>query len=570
MERARNDSPRRRAEQSDDPWRRRRRRTSARLLVLAALGLTACSPSVNHWFFPNTYPDPDQSAGASQVETSEPATAAKQPAESPEAAKPSVASTAAPQPGEPAPATTPEPPRANPTVTQPTYDLVLAGSNTIGGVDPSTQRGLARDLVIAFCKAQWPGGALLEDKLLSVPNQVESERVIAYKLPTGDVRRIVIRPHGSKTAVDALKQGDPALRADIGMSSSPRAELQAGWNEYVVALDAVAVIANPRNPVDELTLQDLREIFGPNPKKNTWDGGLGAIHTFGRDKKSGTSELLRSFTGIDAVLGSLGKTADAAIPFTGAAKGQPGADGFEDSARVIEQVRKDPAAIGFVGRAASLPLGDVRAVAIRPNQGYPAFAPNLVTIRTMEYSMTRQLYFYTSEQPRSLAADFVRYVLSDPGQTVVDEAGFVGFHTSNLLAPANVAKTAPDPLKKAVQNSDRVLISFRFRHGVADSLDAISARNLARLNDALRLPGNSDRKLLIVGHVDSSGNPKSNLKLSQDRARYFAGLLQRQGVGNAIEDTLGFGSDYLLYDDKGNPDSREAQLNRRVDVYLRR
>ena len=59
--------------------------------------------------------------------------------------------------------------------------------------------------------------------------------------------------------MDALQTSDPFKKADIGMSSSPRPELQPpDFTEFVVALDAVAIIVHPDNPVNELTLAELK------------------------------------------------------------------------------------------------------------------------------------------------------------------------------------------------------------------------------------------------------------------------------------------------------------------------
>ena len=75
------------------------------------------------------------------------------------------------------PAVTPPPPE--------TYHLVLTGSSTIGGVDKGSQRGLARDLIKSFCSNQFPGGSLMEEKLITVPGAKEQERLISYKTATG-------------------------------------------------------------------------------------------------------------------------------------------------------------------------------------------------------------------------------------------------------------------------------------------------------------------------------------------------------------------------------------------------
>jgi phosphate transport system substrate-binding protein len=461
------------------------------------------------------------------------------------------------------------------------YDLILTGSNTIGGVDRVSQKGLARDLINGFCKWKWPGGALMDDGLLTVPGKDAKERVITYKLPTGEMKRVLIQPHGSGTSEDALRSTDPRTRADIGMSSSQRPHLQnppPEWNmtfeESVIALDAVAIIVNPSNPIEELDLEQIRNIFGPNPAIRQWDGiapGFnGEIKTFGRDNKSGTTECFREITGISKALEAAGQKKDAAFPYTGPASSDLGYLGYEDTNTIVEKVRRDPLAIGFVGRAASLPP-TVKALAIRPAPGISAFSPNGPTIRTREYCLARELYFYyRTGDLRPMAADFIGFCLDDKGQAIADDTGFIGFTPANMLAPPTFGDRAPQALRTAVANCDRVVISFTFRFGVGNALDTISAQNLTRLILFLHRPEIARRRMVIVGTSDSIGNAGRCMQISRDRAANFARLLQTKGIENPISRTLGFGKEYLLYDDKNDSNSREAQRNRRVDIYLER
>jgi phosphate transport system substrate-binding protein len=447
------------------------------------------------------------------------------------------------------------------------YDLVLAGSNTIGGVDAASQKGLARDLVNEFCRKRWSDGALAQQELKDVGRD-EKDRVITYKLPTGELHRILIQPHGSHVATDGLVSSDPGMRADLGMSSTPLPELQQDFYEFVIALDAVAVIVNPDNPVVEMTLDDLKNIFGPKPSMTRWDDG-NPIRTYGRDTNSGTTDFFRAFTGIDKALENQRGGKDSPIPYTGIPAGQPGRNGYEDASKVIEKVGIDPYGIGYVGHAANLPAS-VKVVAIRPGPRYSAFIPNPATIRTMDYCLARELYFYLPHGARPLAADFVRFCLTEDGQTVVDDDGFVGFRSANLLAHPVFGDRAPPALRSAVANCDRIVLSFRFRPGSSDVLDATGSENWRILIDFLRLPDVANRHLVIAGFTDGSDTVAASYQSSRARAAAFAAQLARAGVGNPVDKTLGFGRDYPLCDDKGNPNSREAQKNRRVNVYLAR
>jgi phosphate transport system substrate-binding protein len=463
----------------------------------------------------------------------------------------------------------------------PRYDLVLAGSNTMGGVDAASGKGLARDLIIGFVRDKYRLANLSPDadEEIGIPGEDETDRRMTFVLPEGKTVRVLIRPHGSETAVPALMASDPDGSADIGMSSHPQPKLRgAEFVESVIAVDAVAVIVHRQNPIQQLTLEQLRNIFGPAPDPEAdpsppirdW-GKLpnaisGPIHTYGRDKKSGTTECFRERTGIDKLLASLGRDPKDRIPYSGPARGGPGYDGYEDTQKVIDSVRNDPQAIGYIGRAASNPP-NVNVVRIRPADLYSAFSPTLTSIATMEYGMTRELYFYRRADARPLAAEFVKFCLSDRGQQVVNEAGFVGFRTDELVDQKfSLGDHAPRALQRKVAGYDRIRASFRFKSD-STALDTISDQNMTLLLALLKKA--ESRRLVIVGSADSVGNPSYNLALSKDRARRFKQELEQRGVRNAIE-TEGYGKEYLLYDDHGDRTSLEAQRNRRVEIYIER
>jgi len=448
-----------------------------------------------------------------------------------------------------------------------TYDLVLAGSNTIGGIDAASQKGLARDLVNEFCRKRWPNGVPVQQQLEDAGRD-EKDRLITYTLPAGESHRILIRPHGSHLATDGLLTSDPGARADVGMSSTPLPELQQEFYEFVIGLDAVAVIVHPDNPVVEMTLDELKDIFGPNPSVTRWDDG-NPIRTYGRDTNSGTTDFFRAFTGIDKVLEAQRRGKDSPIPYSGVPAGQPGHNGYEDTSKVIQKVAADPCAIAYVGHATNLPA-NVKVIAIRPSPRYSAFIPSALTVRTMDYCLARELYFYLPHGARPLAADFVRFCLAEDGQTVVDDDGFVGFRSANLLARPLFGDRAPPALRSAVANCDRIVLSFRFRTGSSEVLDGTGSANWRILIDFLRLPDLANRHLVIAGFADGSDTVAASYQNSRARAAAFAAQLARAGVGNPVDKTLGFGRDYPLCDDKGNQNSREAQKNRRVEVYLAR
>ena len=172
-------------------------------------------------------------------------------------------------------------------------------------------------------------------------------------------------------------------------------------------------------------------------------------------------------------------------------------------------------------------------------------------------------------QTLGLAKELVDFCLSDDGQKVASDAGFIGFQTDELvdLAPSLGDKAPRELLDKVARWHGRLRISFRFKAG-RDDLDAFSVQNLTRLQKLLDLPENRSRRLAIVGSVDSTGGEEANLLHSRDRAAKFKDTLAGQGVTNPVAETLGYGKAYLPYDDHGDGNSLEARRNRRVEVYF--
>src|SRR5262249_20205022 len=133
-------------------------------------------------------------------------------------------------------------------------------------------------------------------------------------------------------------------RCDVGMASRPMSEaersalaakgiadLRAPATEHVIALDGIAIIVHPNNPVGSLSVAQARGIFtGAIADWSAVGGAPGPIKVRARDDQSGTYDTLRHL-----VLGN------AAL--------LPGAARFADSVRLSEQVAADEGAIGFVG-----------------------------------------------------------------------------------------------------------------------------------------------------------------------------------------------------------------------------
>ncbi|MGZ3428397.1 MAG: phosphate ABC transporter substrate-binding protein, partial [Polyangia bacterium] len=203
---------------------------------------------------------------------------------------------------------------------------------------------------------------------------------------------------GSKVGFSSLSTG----RCDIALASRAiePAEQLAPTAEHVLALDGVAVVVHPSNPIGSLTLRQVAGIFsGAITDWSQVDGAPGPIQVYAREKKSGTYD-----TFVQVVM-------------RGREPRWSGVGAYEDSTALAQAVASDPRGIGFIG----LPYArDARAIALQDGGALPLY-PTVFTVATEDYPLARRLHLYTAAQPKSpLVARFVALALSDAGQRLVE------------------------------------------------------------------------------------------------------------------------------------------------------
>lgn len=177
---------------------------------------------------------------------------------------------------------------------------------------------------------------------------------------------------------------------------------------HVVARDGIAVIVHPTNPVDSLSIEQVRKIY--IGVYDNWDQVAGQdreIVVFSRDTSSGTYLFFQQH-----VLRRQDFRASARLlPATSA---------------IVQSVAEDQGAIGYVGLGYALDaLDSVKSVAIKGSPDGQAIEPSMESVRSDRYPITRQLRLYTSGEPTGVAASFVAFCLGPEGQSIVQETGYV-------------------------------------------------------------------------------------------------------------------------------------------------
>lgn len=238
-----------------------------------------------------------------------------------------------------------------------------------------------------------------------------------YQAEHADVR-ISVTGGGTGTGIAAL------INNTVDIASASRRikaeEIEAaqanGVNpvEHVIARDAIAVIVNPDNPVSELTLQQLSDIY--SGKINNWKevgGEDRPIVRLSRETNSGTHVYF-----LETVL-RLGDKENKTL-FSTDTLLLPSSEG------IIIEVRQNPNAIGYDG------LGyvpdDLKMIAIAKETGGAYVLPSIPTVNDKSYPIARDLYMYTDGEPTGFVKDYLDWILGAEAQEIVAELGFMPVH----------------------------------------------------------------------------------------------------------------------------------------------
>lgn len=190
-------------------------------------------------------------------------------------------------------------------------------------------------------------------------------------------------------------------------------------NEIEVALDGIAVIVNPDNPVDNLTVKQLSDIFsGKITNWNKLGGSDKEIVLYGRENSSGTYEFFK-----DNVLGK--DKSGTQVDFS------PSTQVLQGTAALGEAVARDDKGIGYGGVGYFAEREDVKILHVKENESSDAIAPaedgsvNYEAIWNREYPIARYLYIYTNGEPQGAVKDFVDYIKSQEGQDLVKTMEYI-------------------------------------------------------------------------------------------------------------------------------------------------
>ena len=237
-----------------------------------------------------------------------------------------------------------------------------------------------------------------------------------YAMVAPDVS-VEVSGGGSGTGIAALINGTVDI-ANCSRQVEPKEVEAAKKNsgkepyEFMVGFDAMAIYVHKNNPMEQITLGQLAEIYGENGKVTKWSEigvkmpeGADEIIRISRQSNSGTYFYFR-----EAVLG---KGHDMKL----------GSRDMNGSKEVVELISKTPGAMGYSGMGYAMSgVKKLKVAKVKGDQAYDASVENTLN---HTYPIARPLYMYTLGAPTGMVKTYMDWVHSEAGQKIVATSGYV-------------------------------------------------------------------------------------------------------------------------------------------------
>lgn len=183
------------------------------------------------------------------------------------------------------------------------------------------------------------------------------------------------------------------------------------YKEFIVGLDGLAVLVNKSNPVNNLTMEQLRDIF--MAKITNWEqigGENRPIVLLSRESNSGTHMFFK-------------ETVIRLNDINSKDEFSPKALLMPSSQAIVDEIYQNPNAIGYAG--IGFMNDQTKAVSVSAQNSTEYFYPTIENVMYGKYPISRPLYLYTNGEPKGTVKDFIDYALSEQGQKIVVETAFV-------------------------------------------------------------------------------------------------------------------------------------------------
>jgi phosphate transport system substrate-binding protein len=221
---------------------------------------------------------------------------------------------------------------------------------------------------------------------------------------------VAVSGGGSGTGIAAMINGTVDI-ANASRSMKDKEKALAEKNgqspvEHVVGYDALAVFIHKDNPINSMSLAQLKDIYGRDPKVKKWSemgitvpGCKDEIVVVSRQNNSGTYVYFQG-----TVLGKGGKYRQGTLDMHG-------------SKDVADLVEKTPCAIGYSGLAYA--TDHLKKVCITTDGADACVSPSVETASDRSYPIARPLFMYTDGVPQGAIKEYMDWIMSDTGQCIL-------------------------------------------------------------------------------------------------------------------------------------------------------
>jgi len=184
--------------------------------------------------------------------------------------------------------------------------------------------------------------------------------------------------------------------------------------EFMVGYDALSVFVHKDNPMTEISIEELQQMYAKDGKIAKWSelgvsnipGAKGdEIILVSRQNNSGTYHYFR-----EAIVGKKNEMRLGTVDMNG-------------SKDVVDLISKTPNAIGYSGMGYATPA--VKHLRISKKKGEKAVEPTVATTLDKTYPIARPMFMYTAGEPSPPIRKYLDWILSDAGQKIVTETGYV-------------------------------------------------------------------------------------------------------------------------------------------------
>ena len=222
---------------------------------------------------------------------------------------------------------------------------------------------------------------------------------------------------GSGVGIAGLIDGT----ADIANSSrafeeKEIADLKAKKNvepkEFMVGYDALCIFVHKDNPLNEISIEQLAEIYKDGGKFRKWSdlgitvpSGKDEIVVLSRQNTSGTQHYFK-----EAVVGKKATQRPDVLQQSG-------------SSEVVQVITKTPGAVGYSGMGFITP--DVKVVKVSKKTGEPGIMPSIATTLDKTYPISRPMFVYTAGEPAPHVKKYIDWMLGDAGQAILKDNHYV-------------------------------------------------------------------------------------------------------------------------------------------------